>query len=201
MTTGLLGGTFDPPHNGHVELARAALRELGLERLVVMVAGRPPHKEARTDAETRYRLATAAFEDVRDVELPRDELDRAGPGFTVDTVRELARRFGDVVVVVGGDMFASFPTWRAPDEILEHARLAVAGRPRTTRQSFDSVLGQLEQPSRVTFFEMPPVDISASEVRRRVAAGEAYDALVPPPVARLIDELRLYRDQQPSAVH
>jgi nicotinate-nucleotide adenylyltransferase len=198
MTTGLLGGTFDPPHNGHVALARAALRELELERLVVMVAGQPPHKEARTDAETRYRLARAAFEELPKVELPRDELDRPGPDYTVDTVEELERRFGEIVLVVGGDMFASFPRWRQPERILEHARLAVAARPGTASEDVDTAL---TRPDRVIFFEMPPVDVSASEVRRRVAAGEAYGELVPPPVARLIDELRLYRDQQPSAVH
>jgi nicotinate-nucleotide adenylyltransferase len=198
MTTGLLGGTFDPPHNGHVALARAALRELELERLVVMVAGQPPHKEARTDAETRYRLARAAFEELPKVELPRDELDRPGPDYTVDTVEELERRFGEIVLVVGGDMFASFPRWRQPERILEHARIAVAARPGTTSEDVDTAL---TRPDRVIFFEMPPVDVSASEVRRRVAAGEAYGELVPPPVARLIDELRLYRDQQPSAVH
>jgi nicotinate-nucleotide adenylyltransferase len=198
MTTGLLGGTFDPPHNGHVALARAALRELELESLVVMVAGQPPHKEARTDAETRYRLARAAFEELPKVELPRDELDRPGPDYTVDTVEELERRFGEIVLVVGGDMFASFPRWRQPERILEHARLAVAARPGTASEDVDTAL---TRPDRVIFFEMPPVDVSASEVRRRVAAGEAYGELVPPPVARLIDELRLYRDQQPSAVH
>jgi nicotinate-nucleotide adenylyltransferase len=197
--TGLLGGTFDPPHNGHVALAEAALRELGLERLVVMVAGRPPHKEAGTDGDVRYRLATAAFGSLSGVELPRDELDRAGLGYTVDTVLELERRYGDIVVVVGGDMFASFPRWREPDRILEHARLAVAGRSGTGAEAFDAVLGQLDRPERVTFFEMQPVDISASDVRRRVAAGEAYDDLVPPAVVRLIEELGLYR--KAPAVH
>lgn len=201
MTTGLLGGTFDPPHNGHVALARAAMRELGLERLVVMVTGNPPHKEARTDPETRYRLASAAFDDWPEVELPRDELDRSGPDYTVDTVRELSRRFDDVVVVVGGDMFASFASWREPDRILEHARLAVAGRPGTSPEDFAAVLVELERPDRVAFFEMPAVDIAASEVRRRVAAGEEYGELVPPAVARLIQELGLYKNQQPSAVH
>jgi nicotinate-nucleotide adenylyltransferase len=191
---GLLGGTFDPPHNGHVELARAAFRELDLERLLVMVAGRPPHKEARTDPEVRYRLASAAFEELPDVEPSRDELDRAGPSYTVDTVQELERRFGDVVVVVGGDMFASFPTWREPDRILEHARLAVAARPGTSPEDFEAVLGRLEHPDRVRFFELPPIDISASDVRRRVSAGEEYAHLVPPAVAKLIAELGLYRD-------
>lgn len=198
---GLLGGTFDPPHNGHLALAEAALRELDLERLLVMVAGRPPHKDALTDAETRYRLACAAFEELPRVELPRDELDRPGPGYTVDTVQELERRFGDVVLVVGGDMFLSYPTWREPDRILEHARLAVAERAGASPGHFKHVLAQLERQERVSFFHMPSVDVSSSEVRRRVAAGEQYADLVPPAVARLIEELGLYGGRHASAVH
>jgi nicotinate-nucleotide adenylyltransferase len=201
MSTGLLGGTFDPPHNGHVALARAAMQELALERLLVMVTGQPPHKAVRTEAEIRYRLAAAAFGDLPGVELPRDELDRAGPSYTVDTVQELERRYGDVVLVLGGDMFASFPTWHEPDRILDHARVAVAARPGTSPEHRDEVLGRLEHPERVIFFDLPPVDISGSEVRRRVEAGEVYAHLVPSAVARFIEELGLYRNQQPSAVH
>jgi nicotinate-nucleotide adenylyltransferase len=201
MTTGLLGGTFDPPHNGHVALARAALRELRLERLLVMVAGQPPHKEARSDPDVRYRLAQAAFADVPGVELSRDELDRPGPAYTVDTVEALSRRFDDVVIVIGGDMFASFLTWREPNRILEHARLAVAARPGTPPERFEPVLHGLEQPERVTFFELAPVDASSTEVRRRAGAGEPYDDLVPPAVARLIEELALYRGKRAPAVH
>jgi nicotinate-nucleotide adenylyltransferase len=193
MSTGLLGGTFDPPHKGHVALARAALTELELERLVVMVAGRPPHKETGTDPETRFRLASAAFGELPQVELSRDELDRAGPAYTLDTARELERRHGDVTVVVGGDMFASFPSWRDPDGILEHARLAVAARPGTPRERFDTVLQALARPGRVTFFELAPVEASSTEVRRRVAAGEPFRDLVPEAVAALIEELGLYR--------
>jgi nicotinate-nucleotide adenylyltransferase len=193
LTTGLLGGTFDPPHNGHLALARAALDGLELERLVVMVAGQPPHKEAGTDAETRFRLASAAFEGLPKVELSCDELERPGPGYTIDTLRSAEERWGDVVVVVGGDMFASFLSWREPDAILERASLAVANRAGIERGRFDDVLRKLERPERVSFFEMEPVEVSASEVRRRVAAGEPYAELVPPVVAQLIQELRLYK--------
>jgi nicotinate-nucleotide adenylyltransferase len=193
MSTGLLGGTFDPPHNGHVALAEAALKELGLDRLIVMVAGQPPHKETGTDPETRFRLASAAFEGMPRIELSREELDRAGPHYTVDTVQAVERRWGDVVVVVGGDMFTSFPTWREPDVILEHARVGVAERPGIDPGRFEGVLRRLEQPERVTFFRMEPVYASASEVRRRVSSGEPYEELVPAPVASLIAELGLYR--------
>src|SRR5918999_4209774 len=194
MSTGLLGGTFDPPHNGHVALAQAALEGLELERLVVMVAGRPPHKEADTDPETRFRLAMAAFDGMPKVELSRAELDRPGADYTIDTLETAEERWDDVVVVVGGDMFASFLSWRDPHGILEHARLGVAERPGTDRRRFDYVLRSLERPDRVSFFTMEPIDVSASEIRRRVAAGEPYEDLVPPAVEQLIEELGLYRD-------
>jgi nicotinate-nucleotide adenylyltransferase len=90
-------------------------------------------------------------------------------------------------------MFASFLNWRAPNRILERARLAVADRPGTERSRFAEVLRSLERPDRVSFFELKPVDVSATEIRRRVAAGERYAHLVPPAVARLIGELGLYR--------
>jgi nicotinate-nucleotide adenylyltransferase len=193
LRTGLLGGTFDPPHNGHVALARASLEGLELERLVVMVAGQPPHKEAKTDPETRFRLATAAFGGMPKVEVSRDELDRPGVDYTIDTLETAEERWGNVVVIVGGDMFASFLSWREPHRILERARLGVAERPGTERGRFDHVLRSLEQPDRVSFFTMPPVDVSASEIRRRIAAGEPYEHLVPPAVEQLIEELGLYR--------
>jgi nicotinate-nucleotide adenylyltransferase len=202
MSTGLLGGTFDPPHNGHVALARAALQELDLERLVVMVAGRPPHKEVWTDGESRFRLARAAFENVPRVEVGRDELARPGKAFTVDTVRELDARYGgEVVLILGGDTFASFPTWREPERILDHARLAVAARPGTPREQYEAVLRALARPARITFFELAPVDVSSTEVRRRVSAGEPIVDLVPTAVARLIEDLGLYRDRRAPAVH
>jgi nicotinate-nucleotide adenylyltransferase len=193
LSTGLLGGTFDPPHNGHVALAQAALEGLELERLVVMVAGQPPHKEADTDPETRFRLATAAFDGMPKVELSRAELERPGMDYTIDTLETAEERWDDVVVVVGGDMFASFLSWRDPHRILEHARLGVAERPGTDRGRFDYVLRSLERPDRVSFFTMEPIDVSASEIRRRIAAGEPYEELVPPAVAQLIEELGLYR--------
>jgi nicotinate-nucleotide adenylyltransferase len=163
-----------------------------------MVAGRPPHKETGTDPETRFRLASAAFGEMPRVELSRDELERPGPGYTVDTVQAVRRRWGDVVVVVGGDMFASFPSWREPDGILEHARLAVAARPGTPRERFDAVLQTLARPDRVTFFELVPIETSSSKVRRLVAAGEPYADLVPTAVAALIEDLGLYRESAAS---
>ena len=193
MPTGLLGGTFDPPHLGHLALADAAIERFRLERLVVVVTGVPPHKETRTDAETRLRLAEAAFAGRDNVEVSRHELDRPGPSYTVETARWAARTWGDAIFFVGADEFADFRAWKDPDGVLEHVRLAVATRPGYERERLDTVVAELRRPERVEFFEIPPLPVSSTEVRRRVSVGEPIDRLVPALVARLIAEGDLYR--------
>ena len=183
--TGLLGGAFDPPHNGHVALAVAALEQLELDGLVVLVAADPGHKQVDAPAESRLRLAEAAF-----AGLPATvELDRHAR--TVDLLRE--GRWSDPLFLVGADQFCDFPSWKEPDEVLRLARLAVATRPGYPRDRLDAVLEGLERPDRVRFFAIPPVEASSTAVRERVAAGEPIDALVPAAVADLIRRLGLYR--------
>ncbi len=190
---GLLGGTFNPPHNGHVALAREAVDALGLERLLVVPTGQTPDKPVEVDAETRLLLAHAAFDDVPRVDVSRLELERQQPSYTLDTVKWACEEWGDVTFVVGGDRFADFMSWREPNEVLRHARLAVATRPGYPRELLERVLAQVERPDRVSFFTITPLPVSSTEVRDRVARGEPIDDLVPPGVARLIDELGLYR--------
>ncbi len=192
MTTGLLGGAFDPPHRGHVALARAAIERFGLDRLVVVVTGDPPHKDLETDAETRFRLAEAAFVDIPGVEISRHELERTGPSYTVDTARWAEREWGDVVFLVGADEFADFLGWKEPDEILEHVRLGVATRPGYPHERLDEILTGLRRPERVELFEIPSVDVSSTEIRRRAARGEPIADLVPGGVERLVVEHGVY---------
>jgi nicotinate-nucleotide adenylyltransferase len=175
---GLLGGTFDPPHNGHVELAQAALKAVPLDRLVVLVAEQPGHRSVVADAETRLRLAKAAFPDAEVLLDPHP--------FTVDSVRD--GHFGDAAFVVGADQGSPLSRkWKRPKEILQHVKLAIG-----TRFGFpDHDLGRYGD--RVIPFQLESPPISSSEVRRRVAAGETIDDLVPPAVARLLEELGLYR--------
>jgi nicotinate-nucleotide adenylyltransferase len=194
VTIGLLGGAFDPPHLGHVALAREAMSHFALERLIVIVTGSPPHKEVATDAETRYRLAQAAFEGIDRLELSRYELDRPGPSYTVDTARWARDAFGDVVFLVGADEFASFLTWRDPDGVVDAVRLGVATRPGYPSDQLEPVLAALRRPDRVELFAIPAVPASSSEIRARASAGQPIDELVPPAVAALIDELDLYRN-------
>jgi len=181
---GLLGGTFNPPHNGHLELARAAQEHFGLQNLAVLVAVRPGHKVVQLDADTRLRLAQAAFPDY-DVELDPHER-------TVDLLK--SGRWHDALFLIGADQFADFPTWKDPDGVVARARVGVATRPGFPQERLDDVLAQLAQPEQVEFFEIEPFPISSRDIRDRVARGESIDGLVPPAVAELIASLELYRD-------
>lgn len=178
MTTAILGGTFDPPQIGHVALARAALEQLPADRLLVLVAAAPGHREVVAPAEERLRLARLAFDFADEVALDEH-------AFTIDAVRD--GRFGDAIFVVGADEGAAFPTWKEPDEVLRHVRLAVGTRsgypPPDLRRYGD----------RVVAFELASPPVSSSEVRERIAQGEPIEGLVPPAVAAAIDEDGLYR--------
>lgn len=181
MTT-LLGGTFNPPHNGHVALAHAAEERFG-DEVVVLVAARPGHKDVRLDAETRLELARAAF---RGHEVELDAHER-----TVDLLQ--AGRWSDPLFVIGADEFCDFLTWKDPEGVVARARLAVATRPGYPRERLQNVLDHLSQPERVQFFELEPLPISSKDIRERVARGEPIDRLVPPAVAELIESRGLYR--------
>jgi nicotinate-nucleotide adenylyltransferase len=181
--TALLGGAFDPPHNGHVALARAAVEQFAPEELVVLVAVRPGHKKVSLEAEIRLSLARVAFPDFP-VELD-------GHARTIDMLRDA--RWRDPLFLIGADEFCDFPTWKDPEGVLERARLAVATRPGYPRERLDEVLDRLTHPERVLFFEIEPLPISSRDIRDRIARGDAIDGLVPPPVAELVVELGLYR--------
>jgi nicotinate-nucleotide adenylyltransferase len=193
VTVGLLGGAFDPPHNGHIALARAAFEHFALDRLVVVPTGYPPHKHVETDAETRFRLAEAAFADLPGFEVSRHELEREGPSYTVDTARWAAGCYGDAIFLIGADEFCDFLSWRDPDGILDSVRIGVASRPGFPRERLDAVLAGLRRPDRVELFEIDPLPIESRELRVLVARGEPIDRDVPPAVARLVSELGLYR--------
>jgi len=182
--TTLLGGTFNPPHNGHVALARAAEEQFG-DEVVVLVAARPEHKEVQLDADTRLELARAAFPG-HEVEL--DPYER-----TVDLLG--AGRWPDPLFVIGADEFCDFLTWKDPDGVVARARLAVATRPGYPHERLQAVLDRLSQPERVQFFEIEPLLISSKDIRDRVARGESIEGLVPELVAELIDERGLYRSE------
>jgi nicotinate-nucleotide adenylyltransferase len=182
VTIGLYGGAFDPPHLGHVAVARVAKLSLDIERLIVLVSEAPGHKDVLASADDRLALARAAFpeDDVRLDPYPR----------TVDLLR--AEGFDEPLFVIGADQFQSFLTWKEPDEVVAHARLAVATRPGFPRDGLEAVLTGLAQPERVGFFEIEPNPAASRDIRALAAAGEPLDGLVPAAVAELILARRLY---------
>jgi nicotinate-nucleotide adenylyltransferase len=185
VTIGLYGGAFDPPHRGHVALARTAKEALGLERLVVLVSADPGHKRVDTPADVRLRLAQAAF--------TGDEVVLDPHARTVDLLREHPE-WQDAVFLIGADQFCDFGSWKEPDEVLRRVRLGVATRPGFPRDRLESVLAGLEQPERVLFFDMEPTPVSSRDLRRQFDESN-----VPSGVAEIIRRERLY--ESPPGVH
>lgn len=194
---GILGGTFNPPHMGHLVMAQEALDQLDLDRVVFMPVAVPPHKEAREDpgAAARVELCRLAVAEDERFAVSTLEVDRGGASFTVDTPRELhdLEPEHDLTFIVGGDMAHSLPAWREPETILRLATLAVAEREGVRREDITRRLDPLHDGSRVAFFDMPRIDVSSSAIRRRVADGRPIRYLVPEVVADEIARRGLYR--------
>ena len=189
MALGILGGVFDPPHLGHLALARAAIRELGLDELLVLVVANPGHKRATTSADARLELARLAFADVPEAVVELDPHAR-----TVDALEE--RRPSDAVFILGADELADFEGWKSPERVLELVRLGVAMRPGVSGDDVRAVRERLEAGDHIVQFALEPVPISSSQIRERVARGEAIEELVPPRVAAAISRLGLYAEPE-----
>ena len=199
---GILGGTFDPVHLGHIALAHEALVELALERVLFVPNATPPHKpeQAVTAAHHRAAMVTLAIEPVPAFELSRIELERTGPSYAVDTVAELAARASEEGrpepwFVLSAEVLDGFQAWRQPERILELCRLAVA--PRLGSEPIDHDWVARHYPGReerFTFLPGPELDIASTTIRERVRQGLPVGALVPAAVERYILEHGLYRD-------
>jgi nicotinate-nucleotide adenylyltransferase len=193
---GLLGGTFNPPHIGHLVCAQEALTELELDRVLLVPVHEPPHKGVEFDPglEHRIELCRRAVEREEALELSLVDAEVPGPSYTVDTLRRLHERCpgDDLTFLVGGDMALSLPGWREPEAILELAELGVAEREGVRRADILDRLSGLAV-DRVRFFDMPRLDISSSLIRRHVAAGRPIRHLVPDAVASYVADAGLYR--------
>jgi len=195
---GVFGGAFDPPHNAHLALVQAALSRLSLDELIVFPTGHAWHKaRPLSPAADRLAMAQLAFSDCPKVSVDPREMHRPGPSYTIDTLSELhAERPGaELVLLLGGDQAAALPTWHRWRDILKIAIISVASRdpsalerarylPESTPLDLDEGCFQALQ--------MPAMNLSATEVRRRVAAGLGIAHLVPAGVARYIDQHHLY---------
>jgi nicotinate-nucleotide adenylyltransferase len=185
MAVGVLGGAFDPPHVGHVALARAAIEELDLDGLLVLVVADPGHKQTVAPPEARLELTRLALNALRGIDVQLDPHER-----TVDSLE--ARELDDAVFVIGGDEFADFWSWKSPERILELVRLGVAMRPGVPDDRVREAHARLPAPDRISYFSLEPIPVSSSLVRERLQRGDPIDELVPPKVAEAIARLGLY---------
>lgn len=195
MRLGIFGGTFDPPHVGHLIVAQDAWAALDLDRVLFVPAASPPHKvgRVRTPAELRLEMVRAATAGDERFEVDELELRREGPSYTVDTLRELRERDPGAALffLLGADQFRGFAEWREPEEIARLARLVVL-----SRSGQESVAPPIDAPRHE--LGVTRIDVSATEIRRRVAAGEPIRYLVPPAVEAIIQREGLYRDPAAS---
>lgn len=197
MRIGILGGTFNPPHLGHLVCAQEAYRELALDAVMFVPAAIPPHKpvEHEPGAQHRLELCRLAVADDERFDVSEIELRRNGPSYTVDTLKELTSRAPHTrhFLIVGGDIAAGLPRWKEPEGVLELATLAIAKRRGTARSAVQMALDSLPGGERARFFQMPRIGVSSTMVRRRVRAGQPIRYLVPDRVSEYIEQEGLYR--------
>lgn len=204
---GLFGGTFDPPHVGHLALAEWARESLRLDRVLFVPAGVPPHKGRKHLSSVAHRVAMTrlAVRNHPAFTVLTLEARRDGPSFTVDTLRALRRRErgARIFLLMGADSLEEFSTWRDPEEILAFATLAVASRPGTSAGEDAAQWGRaagagsrrLARVARIAWLRNPGLDLSSRAIRARVRSGRTVRYLVPDAVARYITRHRLYRER------
>ncbi len=201
---GILGGTFDPPHVGHLWLATLAADAIGLDRVLFMPAAQPPHKrgEKVTSAADRLVMTRLAISGNDAFELTLIEMERAGPSYTIDSVVELRRLYGDdaeLFLLMAADSLAQIDTWRQPDELLERIEWVVGPRPGVALPDWSALEERFGQRAgRIHLLDGPSLDVSSTAVRERVAAGHAIRYLVPRGVEELIVDRGLYRRERRS---
>ncbi len=198
MRIGIFGGTFDPPHVGHQILAAEAAAQLRLDRVLWVLTPNPPHKQGHAISADRVRLklvrAAAAGNPL--FEVSTIEFERPGPHFAADTLSAMAQRYpgADLIYLMGGDSLHDLPTWHDPQSFLN--RCSGVGVMRRPQDGVDLTSLERALPgirAKTQFVDAPLIEISASDIRARVAAGQPYRYLVPPAVYRLIERLQLYR--------
>ena len=201
MKIGVMGGTFDPVHKGHLIVTEEVRSRLGLAEVLFVPAGQPWLNKtgAILAAEHRVQMVRLAIADKPYFRLTTMEVERAGPSYTIDTITELKAQLepGDeLFFILGWDSLAQVPLWRQPSRLIELCRLVAVPRPGCSLPDLDSlsaVTSGLSQ--RVIILDKPEIDISATEIRKRVAQGLSIDHLVPEPVAEYIRKHQLYLTQ------
>ena len=198
---GLFGGTFDPPHLGHLILASEAYSQLELDRLLWILTPDPPHKQDQfiTAVEHRLAMVTLAIRDNPNFELSRVELDRPGPHYTLETVELIAQQYpeGDITPILGGDSLHDLPKWHRPQELLYACHWV--GVMRRPGESPDLEALERELPgirSKIHYVDAPLLEIASREIRSRIAGGRPFRYYLPSPVYEYINQHHLYHPSQ-----
>lgn len=198
---GLLGGTFDPIHAGHIAVAVRAREALGLDRVLILPAGDPPHKHCQASAEDRLNMAQIAAAGVSGVAVSPMELSRVGKTYSIDTLRTLKAEDSSrkIVFIIGADMLFTLPTWREFKEVVKLCDFVVAGRPGQV--SCEGEMRRLTQEygARIHFLDFSGPDVSSTQVRARSAKREPILGMVPPRVEEYIRRRGLYLMNMPEA--
>ena len=193
---GIMGGTFDPIHRGHLLIAQAALQQLSLHRVMFLPDGDPPHKEPVSDPQDRLRMVQLACEGELRYVVSDMELKRSGRTYTVDTLRHLKEDSprDDLVYLVGSDTFFLFPTWRTAEEVANLCRMAILLRPGDSPEQVRAAQADflLRYGLKSHLLEGVGLDLSSSQIRRAVQAGEDIGDMVPEAVAGYIRKHGLY---------
>lgn len=198
MKTGILGGTFDPVHIGHLKVAEEVKKRLGLQNVIFVPAGQPWMKSNKTitPVEQRVEMVRLAIAGHPDFELSLSEVNRPGSTYTVQTIREFRRKFGEgaeIYFIIGRDGLWRLPQWRSVGQLIKLCRIAVVPRPGFSLPDMDAMEKQVPGLSgSVVLLDKPEIDVSATEIRRRVAQGVPWKTMVPAPVAEYIKEHGLY---------
>jgi nicotinate-nucleotide adenylyltransferase len=188
---GIFGGTFDPIHNAHLDIARAAMSAAQLDRVIFVVSARPPHKDGQVfaDAEDRFAMVRVALTAQPGMEASRIELDRTGPSYMVDTLRHFEREYpgSPVFLILGYDSLLDLPKWRDPQGILRRADILVAPRADMSTRPIPELEGHYE------IIPFKRTGLSSTEIRERITSGQPVDEWMPAPVVNMIERRGLYR--------
>ena len=198
MKIGILGGTFDPVHKGHLAIAEEARASLGLSEIVLVPVGQPPLKSDRliTPAEQRLEMLRLAVAGRPHLSVSTVEIERNGPSYTIDTLTELRGLYGmedEMYFIIGWDNLTQLVEWKEPSGIIRMCYLAAVPRPgyqRPDLKSLEDIIPGISQ--RVVFLDGPHINISASAIRGLAARGKSINHIVPDPVDRYIREHKLY---------
>lgn len=198
---GILGGTFDPPHNAHLILAQHAYEQLELDKVLFVPAGVPPHKNGtRTSVEDRLAMLEAVLSDNPHFEISRVDIDRPGPHYTIDTIRILQEQNPDAELffIMGGDVFRDLPNWERPQDLFATAKLAVAVMRRPGVDGSDlradmhgNIIPDLE--NHTIMLTSPLIEFSSTDIVERLMNGKSVRYMVPQPVLEYIEEHGLYK--------